>query len=609
MDKDQELCKQCGATLRSGDAFCRQCGTGAISCPSCNEILLERGRFCHECGKELDAGVVIKTPLIENPQAYCPHCPQPRPLARRYRYCIRNGHPIHLYVEVNELSLYMQGVRTQTEFRIVPVCEQVTLLGFQVFLGKDCLLPGKHNIGARHLILEAEGPIQVDRLVHPAEPVAGVSEKCPPGDAMLYISLQYEAQGKQYELSGRHEIYILPRDADPHEVHNHFGSHIQQIGDGPKSGGAHSYNLDFRGVGGDSKAAAFIKELKKERLEKKGELNFRPAALHVQKITPVERKAPRAAVPVPDWPAENRARLWFQCNGVTHNYCLLSTWRDDLGAYGPVRLGRDSKWADIFLREVERYKADKKTSQHQTGQSGLSFSRVSERHWEIALLHDPQSPHLIQVTNVKDDRPRANGQPRTKRHDAMIAADKTLPEGKSCRRAPGDSIVLKAGDGAGNIIGLRYAANAPRFSKLAELYDAARGLLDRIPKKPAKLPQWPAQYGGYALSRLFSLTGEPIRGYDDEKTLEAYVLMPGWATIGSSRQACIVVPGEQVAGIHAYLLHVDGYYFVTPLDETTPVLVNGEPIPVGVPWPLKPDEAVFRIGSREIRFKSFAQHR
>jgi len=585
------VCAKCGGALAADDAFCGNCGAPA-GCPECGGRLAELGRYCHDCGAELDHGLELALAVVEEPRAYCPHCNQPRRLARRYRYCPLDGNPIHLYVDVNELSLYMQGVRTQTEFRIVPMCEGVTLHAFQVFLGETPLSPGLHDIGPGIVLSDISGPVQIDRLVHPAEAGPGVDEPCPPGDAMLFMKVQYETGGMLYELTGRYGITVLPRDADAPTVNNYIGDRVEQSGDGPKSGGAHSttVNMDFRGIGGETRAAIYIKEVK----EKQG-LNYKPARLHVQNISPVEQEPPRPKAPVPDWAPVNRARFFFHDGRLAHNYCVLSAWRDDLGAYGPVRIGRDPEWRDIHLREVERYYAEKVNSL----QDG-SPSRVSRRHWEFGLLHDPKKPELIQFTHVKH-----GGHP--KRHQALIARGRALPEGQSCPQAIGDSVILKATDGAGELVGLYYAANAPAPERLTEWRKAAQGLLDRMSPRPPKLPEWNADIGGYAITRLLSLTGQPLPGQENWNTLEAYVLMPGWATIGSSRHACIVLPDPEVAGIHAYVLHLDGYYFIVPRDESTPVYVDNQPVPPGEPWPLKPDRTNLRIGTTLVQFDEFFQ--
>jgi RNA polymerase subunit RPABC4/transcription elongation factor Spt4 len=55
-------CRSCGATLKSGQRFCTECGSDAssgsgrdhkIACPSCNHVVPRSDKFCRNCGHSL----------------------------------------------------------------------------------------------------------------------------------------------------------------------------------------------------------------------------------------------------------------------------------------------------------------------------------------------------------------------------------------------------------------------------------------------------------------------------------------------------------------------------------------------------------------------------
>ena len=57
-----DVCKNCGAPLGDGQAFCAQCGTAKVEekknvCGKCGAILQEGQGFCPQCGQKADLAV------------------------------------------------------------------------------------------------------------------------------------------------------------------------------------------------------------------------------------------------------------------------------------------------------------------------------------------------------------------------------------------------------------------------------------------------------------------------------------------------------------------------------------------------------------------------
>ncbi len=588
---DQAICANCGSPMTEDDAFCGKCGartsppepaveateeeTPKGACPNCRKTLTETGRYCHECGAELgDAGGRFEPASEEETKAYCPRCGQAAPLREYLEHCPRCGQRIHLVLEINDLVLYMQEVRTFAELRLRSVHDKpIRLCEFRVFLEGQELSARRFRVGPGFEIAPELSEVRADRFVYPRKPnpVQGI-EGCPFGDASIEVILEYETDGKRYRAGGLHDIEVLEREASPQTIMAKVENIIHQTGDGPKSAGAwdQDVNIDFRGVDGPQRAADFINWLK----EKRG-LQFRPILMRFDSVTEVEVE-PTLPAP-PSCAPSDRARLWFVDNGILRNYCLL-TGRE-------VKLGRDPRQVDVRLYEIERCRANLECQASQgvpANQRG-SGSQVSRLHWQA----EP-TPNGVRITQL------------TGSSVGTVSGGKTLQAGDAALLGRNETIAIP------DVIGLKYAANAPAFGGADAARALARQVLETMPSPPPAAEPWTGQYGGYRLDRLFSLTGERVGDYEDPKTAESYVLIPGWATLGSSSDACITVPGPDVAPLHAALLHIDGYFFLYPIAAEVVTLLNGKQACAGIPWPLSPP-ATIQLGPTSLTFEGFSQ--
>lgn len=102
-------CKNCGAELREGTAFCTACGTRidrelpdhliGTMCPGCGSPLAENAAFCVKCGTSArgqavkpEAPASEEQPAAEEPSPFCPGCGKPlRPGAK---FCSGCGRPV-----------------------------------------------------------------------------------------------------------------------------------------------------------------------------------------------------------------------------------------------------------------------------------------------------------------------------------------------------------------------------------------------------------------------------------------------------------------------------------------------------------------------------------
>ena len=545
-------------------------------CPQCGQPLQEGWRFCGECGTPLGAAPPAETAPSDDgaPKlvAYCPYGGQTEPLPGLVDTCPHCGKPIHVYVKVNELALYMQEVRTYTEFELHSVHgEPVVIHRFQVFLAGQELSPRKFKVRPR-LQLTPEHPIvRADRLVWPRKPdPAALFGGCPPGFANLEVELEYDVCGQRYQLSGLHQIQVFKGGTDPTTINAHFGDIIQQSGSALSAGSRMTEfkQINFEGIRGSETPDEFIARLKTEH-----GIQYETLMMEVEEITDLRPQLP----PPPDWPATDHARLWFMSDGVVHNYCLL--------AGRTVKFGRSARNVDVRLYEIERCRAcvQEQVEAGVPPKKRKSGSLVAREHW----LAEP-TPNGVRITQLA--------------HSSIAVG----PGGKKLEAD--DSRLLGRNEAVAipEVIGLKYSANAAPFGGLEAARALARETLDQMASPPPAQDPWTGSYGGYCLSRLFSLTGEPVEDYKDLKTLEAYVLAPGWVTLGSSSDACITVPGHGVAPMHAAVLHVDGFFFLLHLAEDSPTFLNGEEVCAGMPYPLAP-EATCQLGTTSLTFDTFSQ--
>lgn len=527
-----------------------------VRCPKCGETPTQNGAYCPFCGARLPAAVTC----IEEqgrPVAYCPHCMQLGKLNGRYPFCPRDGKRIHAYLEVNEIPFYMQDIQTNIEFALIPVCDDdVHIDDFVVTLGGQTLVKG--NVWLRgSRVWHSSGPerLRLDRLVRPSED----------GDAVLEIQLKYETGGKKYSLRGGYCIHVLPRDADAPTINATIDNSVRQsVADGAM-GSMTKYSpveLDFRGITGENKAREFIEELK----ERQGE-NYVAVELLLDEEGPT-------------WQSMDRACMCYELDGIRYNYCLLGK-RD-------VIMGRQ-KDCDVRLYEIERCQAADKAQAAQgiPMNERRSMSIVSRRQF-----HVQPAENGVRVAQL------------SKLPNAFLAGTKPLNAEEPPRFhliGHNEAVVLRDMNGT-DVLALRYAANAPSFEGLERAFRAAGRSLGPVGAAEA----WCGQFGGYRLARELSLSGQTVEGAGFFPAAESYVLVPGWATIGSADNACIVVRGTGVEPLHAYLLHLAGYYFILPAPGAGTVWVDGEQVAQDDPQLLKPGSTV-RLGDALMRFDKFCQ--
>lgn len=281
--------------------------------------------------------------------------------------------------------------------------------------------------------------------------------------------------------------------------------------------------------------------------------------------------------PSPTWPATDSARLWFQSRGLMHNYCILAKRR--------VLFGRSQERVDVRLYEVERCLANlqrqAKEGMQQVERS--SGSCVGREHW----LFEPMS-NVLRVTQLSGS------------NLGVTTDGKKLRQGASHVLGRNTAIMIPG------IIGLHYAANAPAFDALEDARVLACHILRGAALECDRSELWRGEYGGYRLSRLFSLTGAHLAGSENSQGLEAYVLAPGWLTLGSSPSACVVVPDGDVAPLQAGLFYIDGYFFLLSLTKGHSTLVDGQPLSADVPRPIAPGTEI-RMGKTSVSFELFSQ--
>jgi len=555
-------------------------GTVSQAAPQDHEVGPECCAICRPGTDKPRPGHVKPEPAV----AYCPYFRRMRAMDRRYNRCLSKDAPIHLYLEINKAPFYMETVNVPTEFRLYCVHERpVQLMDLEVSLnGRLFSCDPRRGFEKGESVPPSDKPLRIDWRIGPPE---GFKL----GTDDLVISLTYRADGQLFHLDGSHPIDVIPLKGEGMTQNNfvEIGNKIKAEQGAIVDGGPVVFdNLElnreaFQNVGR-------VRQILTEHVEHRP--SFEPVFL---KFRPV--------VPPPQWAPEPCARLRFEHNGFEYNYCILSTFRDDTAAYGPVRFGRKTALVDVRLKEVEKENAEKMRRVREHVETKAACSRVGRRQWMIALLERAHPDGTLRLTNVNLSK---------KAHDTTVNKTVPLAKGKSCALAPGARIHLVGADFSGAIIGLRYAAHAEPFDRLDDARRDIRDLLDAMQTPPVRLPLWNGPYGGYRLARLFSLTGKLLRdvkGADKFRAIEAYVLVPGWATIGSSTDACIVVSKAGVAGIHAYLLHVDGYWFILPHSEATPVHVGDDLVPAGVPWPLRPAGTPIRLGPAEVSFEPFKQ--
>jgi hypothetical protein len=532
-------------------------------CPTCSCTLTQLGKFCHDCGAEIYGAMATMIP-IGNPMAFCPHCQYG--LSHQHAYCPVDGKEIPYHLEINELSLYMHEVSTKTEFRFTSsLVDTTTIESFDVKLGEESLQQGVNRLRRNHEFSSIV-PVLVDELVYPREmnQSAGIVG-CPPGATVLSVHIVCQFGDKRYSLSAHHEITVMLRNSDPSSVVMHLGDVINS-GEGSavstlRNKESNAIEMAQSAMQSNS-VGDFINKMKAQE-----GLQYRPVKFFVDKMEDVEEEftIPRKI----SWPSDEKARVYFEQNNRLQNYCLL--------ARTEATFGRQAGSVDVRLVEIE---AAMERSKNESDRSS-SASVVSRKQWKMVAKEN-----CVEVTQLSS---------------------------LTCRISPGRAFQKNAVADLGlnefveipDNIGLEVTAYERKSADLGKLYRKAIQYLKAC-KKSIETPGIKTLYGGFTLTRRHSLGPVPPVDLPDTKAAEYYVLMSAWATIGASETSNIRVTGDHVAPIHAYLVTVGGYYFISPFDAKTVVIVNGKIIASKFPYPVGPGDFIY-IGKKHLSFANFSQ--
>ena len=367
---------------------------------------------------------------------------------------------------------------------------------------------------------------------------------------------------------------LLAGDADAKTITQNFGPQAIEAAGAAVSGG--TYNIRNAAELPPDKRDDFITKLFEIEWQK---AEFKPVRMHLTQgaVEPRARAArPPKLPPPPTWPAMDAAQIFFMQEEVPRSYCLLAKRK--------IVFGRMTREVDVKLLEVEECKR-RLQLQYEQGEKPRTESAVSRRQWLLEA-----APDGVRVHHVASRK-------------SFVTGGKALGQGDPPHLMQRNGHVEI---GVPDVIGLKMAASAVGFAKLAEVREKARKILGQMKSPPRPMPDWEGPNGGYTLTRLHSLTGAVSEKSGDYPGFEAYVLVPGWVTVGSVREACVVIPNKDVAPLHAYLLHVDGYFFVYAPEKEHTVLVNKKEVGPEWPLPLKP-ESDLQFGDSVCHFGQFKQ--
>lgn len=534
------------------------------SCPACGARISDGGLFCGQCGKKIDIPPPIAAPSPEETKCYCSHCLEPGGSLREYHpYCTHCGKPMPLYIDLRKATVYMDEIQGPATLRLYPtgladICIESARLvlqrgGEEYACSLDNFHPGMH-IPALH------------------EPVELEASLCAPkgwnGFLVLRLIMQVSCQGQRMECIGSTRLKVLSSNTDQKEIINNFGPQTVQAAEtAVVSGGAWNIKLELGPQG--NKRQEYIETILEIDFEK---AVFQPFRTHITSLTAMTKNLP----PAPTWPPMDRARFFCIHNDLPHVHCLLTQRR--------LVFGRSIKDADVRLLEVEVCKP-RLDRQQRRGLEPSTESKISRRQWLVELdKAGLMISHAFSQGNVS-----------------------YLPGGKELKH--GDPpYALKLGESIElpDVIGLKYAAHAPRQPFLSDAFKTADRILKNMDNPPPESALWPGDVDGCTLTRLYSLTGEIIGNRKQYSGFEAYVLMQAWATIGSSTEASVRVAGDGVSPLHAYLLFRNGYFFILPAGKSDAVAVDDEPVEPKTPYPLRPGCDIM-LSSTRLHFDVFGQ--
>ncbi len=368
------------------------------------------------------------------------------------------------------------------------------------------------------------------------------SASCGKGECSLTFELQYDAGGAAHHLTGAYNIVILPQNATRQQI-------VYQLTISGHNVVFDDLNIPDRGFEKPDGATEFIRDMVASRGP-----DFRPVELHAA------RALPRPMAPTA--PPAERTCLTQMVGGVPHHFCIIT--KDGLA------FGRKPGLVDIRLYHI----ADMMSG---------NLPQVSRLQWRVTLDREDLALEVLADTNPT----------------YLLSTDRVLKPGAVHRLRRGEGIEIR------EHIGLNYTARAPRFHGLDAAWRAIRQCLDTHAPHRNRIPEWCGEYGGYALTRRYSLApgGEQAANCPG---VETYVAAPGWVSLGASQDACIHVQGPGVLPLHACLLHMDAYFFVCPWAEHAPVCVDGVPAAWLAPQPIGPG-AQISLGGATLTCAAFQQ--
>lgn len=637
-------------------------------CVDCGRESQEGGAYCPWCGVEQVEALPPSPPPESDTAAYCNTCFPERRLRAMYPHCPDCGTSLPVHLQVSELDFYLEGVRARVGFQLRSVHpEPVKLISFDATFDDQPLKKGHRRIFGNPKLRPGAEPVMLDRLLQPPEQSArgdGVLsiELTYESDGRRYTLQGHHAikvfpyaedpqtiinqiqpeignhgEGRNFiaddiiinvqtegKISSAKELF----DALMNAKHDTFRPVLMNAQcealryeiTSPESGtllsaggqcaitwesnAAPGASVSLNLLRDEQDADAIAGKVMGNSYDWNVPLDLEPGTEFQVAVAPDAEPRCRALspafaiAPAITWAPANRATLWFKHEDIRHAYCIHSTYDTRAARPGVVRFGRNGADMDLRLLDIERYFARKADPEQceKARQRKLSLSRVSVAQWEIALANSHHKGAGITVKHLGGGT-----------YTQLDEDERVLHRGESTQLLPKSGVVACQENAfPAQIVGLEYAALSEMGGPCHEARNKGRQILDSLGNPPEPQGGFPGKLASVRLNRRYSLTGKSIGGYERYQAMEAYVLMPTAATIGSSPSACIHVPHGNCAPIHAWLLHVDGYLFLTPHDGAA-VSVNGVPVPGDIPWPLEPGNAQIQVGDATLWLEEFWQ--